>query len=211
VVRYRIAVGTLLTALALAGCVGGGPSAAPSPGGPATAVPPTTAPVRTTVAPAGPATARPATAPPADVSVLGPTGWAGLALGAPAGVAGASGIFADTPAADTGCRTWPALGAAAVEGAVISPRQGVVAILSAPDKVLRTPEGLQIGWAAAQVAGAYPDFAAGRAADVPETADVAVPGNPDAVYRLHFGPGARVDAFALVSRAADCPVQLIPA
>jgi hypothetical protein len=60
------------------------------------------------------------------------------------------------------------------------------------------------------VAGAYPDFVAGRMADVPENADVAVPGNAGALYRLHFGPGARVDAFALVSRAADCPVRLIP-
>jgi hypothetical protein len=208
--RYRLVVGTLLTALALAGCTGGGPSAvppasAPPSGGPATAAAPTavpSAPVRTP--------ARPTTPAADDVSVLGPTGWSGLVLGAPAEAAEASGIFASTPSAATACQTWPGLGIAAVEGAVISPRQGVVAILSAPDKVLRTPEGLQIGWAAAQVGGVYPDFVAGRVADVPEAADVAVPGNPAAVYRLHFGPGARVDAFALVSRAADCPVQLIP-
>jgi hypothetical protein len=135
------------------------------------------------VRPTGPAT-RTATAPVEDASVLGPNGWAGLVIGASADVAAASGIFADTPSAATGCHTWPGLGVSAIEGAVISPRQGVVAILSAPDKVLSTPEGLQIGWAAAQVGGAYPDFAAGRVADVPE--------------------------FALVSRAADCPVRPIP-
>jgi hypothetical protein len=105
------------------------------------------------------------------------------------------------------CRTWSAVGAAAIGSVVISPGRGVVGIVAASDRVLLTPEGLQIGWAATQVSASCPDCVDGRA-DTPESADVGVPGNPRAVYRLHFDGNSRVDGFGLVLRSADCPVQV---
>ena len=159
---------------------------ASSPRDPSTPIPPVATPV------------------PSGNAVLGPTGWQTLQLGQTPAQARDTGMFADTPEPDGGCALWYAVNAAAIDSVAVSGVRGVAAItVSSSDKVIATPEGMAVGWTAAQVHAAYPSWPAGAESSPAGPPLIAVPQNPAAVYRLRLDGGA-VIAITLESRNQDC-------
>ena len=179
---------------------------------PSTPIPPVatpTPPVATPLTPIPPvATPIPpvATPVPTGNDILGPTGWQTLQLGMAPAVAEATGMFPSAPMpGGTGCVAWTAAGAAAFDTATISASLGVVAItVDSPDRVLMTPEGMALGWTAAQVHSAYPAWPAGAESGPGGPAAIPVPQNPGAVYRIRLSGGAVV-SLSLEAFPAGCP------
>lgn len=136
--------------------------------------------------------------------VLGPYGWQELVLGMSRLKALGTGIFVSVPSDNGQCQSWGAAGAAAIDGAAISPKLGIINIaVSSAAKSIHTIEGMQLGWTAAQVHAAYPAFAvsSAHAANGPT---VAVPQNAKAVYRLHFDAANKLTSMLLESYPQDC-------
>ena len=132
--------------------------------------------------------------------MLGPYGWQTLELGMDAGTAAGLGMFVDTPmpTPDGACEGWDAVGAAAIETALISPTLGVAAIVPRSDAVIHTPEGMTYGWTVDQVAAAYPDFDPADA-HLDNGVTVEAIGNSQGRYRLQFGDDDTLTFFVLES------------
>lgn len=210
-VRIAVACGVVGMAV-LTGCAtppAAVPSSAPRSTPPAVAATTSEAPVTTSEV-AATTSAAPARTPgrttprPPDEdsnAVIGPCGWQTLRLGMTPAEAEALGIADPLPEGDDLCQVWPALGITPLERVVVHPEHGVFAIHPKPVDWLRTPEGMRAGWTADEVAAAYPDFDPAHP-DRAHGPTVAVPGNPDAVYRLRFTSADVVDRF-LLERDSD--------
>lgn len=142
------------------------------------------------------------TAPPATTGTrIGPDGFGVLRLGMSFDEAkAAGGTEGEPPQPNGGCvGGYPLLLDGEPAGEVAFGTAGIM--LLAPTVDLHTAEGASTGWPAKQVQTVYPtitdeEVAAGAAG-------VAVPGNPDAIYRLGFTDGVLTE-INLQSRAG-CP------
>lgn len=138
-------------------------------------------------------------------AVIGPFGWQTLRLGMSPAEAEALGMATPTPEGDDLCQVWPALGATALERIIVHPVHGVFAVHPKEVDWIATPEGMRIGWTAAQVAAAYPDFDPAHL-DYAHGPTVTAPGNPDAVYRMQFDGSGVLVRFLLERRGDLCSV-----
>ncbi|MGX7825245.1 hypothetical protein ACTG9Q_09140 [Actinokineospora sp. 24-640] len=200
----------------LAGCAKppATPASPPTPATPATSVaapsstpgstPPAVVAVTTSEAPVSTPVS---TTPPPKSSdedsnaVIGPLGWQTLHLAMTPAEAEALGVADPLPEGDDLCQVWPALGITPLERVIVHPEHGVFAIHPKAVDWLRTPEGMRVGWSADEVAAAYPDFNPAHL-DHAHGPTVAVPGNPDAVYRLQFTSSGVLERF-LLERDSD--------
>ncbi len=115
---------------------------------------------------------------------IGPNGFGGLILGMTFRQAKAAGFVRGNELANQTCGAYDLYFHGGPYGRVfISPDRGVEAI--APDRPVRTPEGVTIGTAATRAAAVYPDFDVTLLAQLGRLL-VHVPGNPGANYRLGF-------------------------
>ncbi|HVK24886.1 MAG TPA: hypothetical protein VM677_26305 [Actinokineospora sp.] len=219
-VIIRVAIGVCAVAAVTAGCATGTPAAAPT-SSPAVGIPATTpvprpSEVETMRSPSKSATARPTatTASPKPVKptkvstsgndVIGPFGWQTLKLGMSADAADALGML--NRMSEGGgelCAAWPALSITALDQAVVNETHGVFAIYPKAVDWIHTPEGMHIGWTAAQVHATYPDFDPAHFGDT-YGPTVAVPGNPKALYRMQFNSSAVLTKIILESRVDVC-------
>ncbi|MBC6451123.1 hypothetical protein [Actinokineospora xionganensis] len=140
-----------------------------------------------------------------DNDVIGPFGWQTLRLGMSADAAEALGMLTRTTEGDGLCAPWPALPITALDQAVVSETHGVWAIHPKQVDWIHTPEGMRIGWTAAQVHATYPDFDPAHF-DYAHGPTVAVPGNPKALYRLRFNSSRVLTKIILESRVDVCSV-----
>ena len=113
------------------------------------------------------------------------------------------GLFIDMPDLDGACGYWTAPDAAAIEGAVLSPTMGVVAITPRDGAVLKSPEGMKVGWTADEVAAAYPDFLV-EDAHAPNGPLVKTTGGTDSRFRLRFDDFDVLQSFTLELTYQDC-------
>jgi hypothetical protein len=185
------AVSVLLAAALLTGCAGPIPSAIPVPtddtgGGSAT---------EQLALSAGPATA-------GSADVLGPVGWRGLNLRMSEPRAITTGMLGRRTGPATPCQQWSTKRPDTVAGVYISRRLGVAAISAAPGAAVHTPEGMTIGWTPDQVTRTYPGVSPEVPGGTPRF--VPVPHNPQARYRVGFGPGGRVSGLTLELAGQDC-------
>jgi hypothetical protein len=137
--------------------------------------------------------------------VIGPFGWQTLKLGMSADAAEALGMLTRASEGDGLCAPWPALAITALDQAVVSETHGVWAIHPKQVDWIHTPEGMRIGWTADQVHATYPDFDPAHF-DYAHGPTVAVPGNPDALYRMQFNASRVLTKIILESRVDVCSV-----
>lgn len=138
-------------------------------------------------------------------AVIGPTGWQTLHLGMSPEDAEALGVATPMSEGDDLCQVWPAMGATALERVIVHPEHGVFAIHPKEVDWIHTPEGMRIGWTAAQVAATYPDFDPAHM-DYAHGPTVTVPGNPAAVYRMQFDGSGVLVRFLLEQKSEMCSV-----
>ncbi|CRK61609.1 hypothetical protein [Alloactinosynnema sp. L-07] len=143
---------------------------------------------------------------PGGNDVIGPFGWQTLKLGMSADAADALGML-DRTSEGGGelCAPWPALPITALDRAVVSEEHGVFAIHPKAEAWIHTPEGMHVGWTAAQVHATYPDFDPARF-DYAHGPTVRVPGNPKALYRMQFNASAVLVKIILESSVDVCSV-----
>ncbi|WP_436493766.1 hypothetical protein [Actinokineospora sp. HUAS TT18] len=212
----RVALG-VCAVIGVAGCAAPKPAAAPQ-SSPVVAIPATTPvprpsevetmrspskaqakPTKTTSKP----TPKPA---PGGNDVIGPFGWQTLKLGMSADAADALGMLDRTLEGDGElCAPWPALPITALDQAVVSEEHGVFAIHPKAEAWIHTPEGMHVGWTAAQVAATYPDFDPAHM-DYAHGPTVHVPGNPKALYRMQFNASGILVKIILESSVDVCSV-----
>ncbi|MGH3861378.1 hypothetical protein [Actinokineospora sp.] len=211
-VSHRVAIAVCAVAVGGSGCTAPKSDAAPPPttstGGPVAtpAVTPTPRPseVETVKSPAKKPTTK-GKPPSGGNDVIGPFGWQTLRLGMSADAAEALGMLTRTTEGDGLCAPWPALPITALDQAVVSETHGVWAIHPKQVDWIHTPEGMRIGWTAAQVHATYPDFDPAHF-DYPHGPTVAVPGNPKALYRLQFNASRVLTKIILEARVDVCSV-----
>ncbi|UVS77054.1 hypothetical protein [Actinokineospora sp. UTMC 2448] len=138
-------------------------------------------------------------------AVIGPFGWQTLTLDMTPDEAEALGMATPTPEGDDLCQVWPALDITALERIIVHPVHGVFAVHPKAESWIHTPEGMRVGWTAAQVAAVYPDFDPAHF-DYPHGPAVAVPGNADAVYRMQFSESGVLVRFLLERDSDICSV-----
>ncbi|GAA4442726.1 hypothetical protein ACFQV2_04510 [Actinokineospora soli] len=219
IVRAAVALAGLTLLAACGTASPGSPVATPSNAPTATPsqVPSTTKPVVPVTKPAATTTEKPAATttkkpvvttkkPVSDSNaVIGPTGWQTLHLGMSPAAAEALGVATPMAEGDDLCQVWPAVGASALERVIVHPEHGVFAIHPKEADWIHTPEGMHIGWTAAQVAATYPDFDPAHM-DYAHGPTVTVPGNPAAVYRMQFDGSGVLVRFLLEQKSDMCSV-----
>lgn len=207
----RVAIAVCAVAVGVSGCTTAQTAAAPTPssvaaGGAVGTPAATPVPRPSEVEPMkSPAKKPPTPKPAAGNDVIGPFGWQTLRLGMSADAAEALGMLTRTTEGDGLCAPWPALPITALDQAVVSETHGVWAIHPKQVDWIHTPEGMRIGWTAAQVHAAYPDFNPAHF-DYPHGPTVAVPGNPRALYRMQFNSSRVLTKIILESRVDVCSV-----
>jgi hypothetical protein len=202
-VRTSVLVAAALVCATITGCGAETASTSSSSTTPAGAAPTTAADTSTGGPAAVTSTSADATAAASGNDVLGPSGWGPLTLGQDPTDAAATGLFTDMPAVDDICVVWQAALASPLDTVVISPHEGVVAIIGRADAVLRTPEGMTVGSTAAEVHAMYPEFPVADA-QFPNGRVITATGNPDGAYRLQFDDDDVLQTLTLESTRQDC-------
>ncbi len=121
------------------------------------------------------------TEPEVNGELLGPDGFGALRLGMDVESAMATGMVGDGAAPGTGCVARPLLVDGQASGEVYFGDKGLQII--APGVPVRMVDGVSVGWTTAEFVARYPDE---QGAAENGTAYLAVPGNPDATYRVVF-------------------------
>ena len=136
--------------------------------------------------------------------VLGPNGIGKITLGMNVQSATTLGLFVSHPNPSAGCVDWTLPEVDAMDYALFSPTLGLTGIYPKASADVRTPEGMKIGWTAAQVHAVYPNFKVADAHDEDGGPWIAVPGNKSASYHVGFDQSGRVVRFALLLTKENC-------
>lgn len=188
-----------IAALVLTACNSSDNAAPTTTSAPATSTTIAKPPAKTTPAPApvvdpGTKTATPTAKPKPEANVIGPKSWGKVKLGMTFAEAKAAGLVRGGEQPPDGCQTYPLYVDGKRDGYVhITANAGIETI--APDSKVSTPEGVTVGWTAAQVKKVYPDLSLHSVNHV-DRAIARVPGNSGALYQINFKNGA-VEGFIL--------------
>jgi len=138
-----------------------------------------------------------------NLEVLGPTGIRSVVLGQSLDSAETTAMLGTKTGGNGACDQYELLLDSTPSGSVyLSPADGgkVEAISSS---VTQTPEGVGPGWTVKQVSAVYPDVTEAGVADYGH-GFAAVPGNPNASYRLTFNTAGVLTGYTLENVSQPC-------